>query len=679
VNAWRVVLGVGLSTLFFWTPPVLGQVLQLGRWDGSAEVLVNDSRLEIEIGGTTPTMFETENTRTEERLTIRNTRAYVLDPRLITFTLGGTFGLGQERFDAFAQGIGASDERDADLSGYDFFSSIFPGNNTFAANLFANRNKFIQTRELAGRTDVDVENRGVTLFARRLFIPSSLTIRQELNAETSSFGALVSGIDERRDVVRYEGQRGWENKQMILRYELVDKSDEIRPELDFESRDLNLNTSVDFGPDLNRRWDSRIRTLSRDDFSAEDRLDIDQFVHISHSPRLRTQYRYFLTDVERPSGETTSQTASFSLNHLLYESLTTDLQLGALDQSFVEGQRNVYSARLNLRYNKRLPRSGRLIAGLGLSTAKEDDDFEEAFVPQELHTFESPFALPVALDNANVIESSIEVTKIATGPPVVGCAAFPTPIALVEGVDYTLRTVGNRTEIVPLFCSAATPGINPGDTIAVDYRFTRGGEPVVFTSDTFRFDASVDYGWIRPFFIHYQTDEDLVSGTDTGFLTDRQSNRLGVELRYDRPRLRARLQLEGEEFDSDDEVYDALRADADLRYTLKPGIWATLRGRQSARDFSFPGPRSTDVRLLRADLTYARIANLYAVLFASVEDLEDSLVPDQRTAEFGLQARYRLGKLELNGTLSAIDVERGDTDSREYRVMLRVKRRFFGQ
>lgn len=641
------------------------------------EVLADSARVEVDTAGPPQIRSETENKRAEERITLRNTGAYVIDPRFITLSLGATFGRSQERSTAETNGSKLRENRDADLSGFDLFAGFMPGNDTFSANVFANRNKFIQTRELAGSTDVDVENRGVTFFANRLSIPSTLTIRQELDEEEARTGPIVTATDERRDIVSYEGRRGWENKQMVLRYEFIDKSDEVRPELDFESEEANVFTSVDFGPELNRRWDSRIRLFSREDFSEEDRLDVDQFVQIEHSERLRTQYRYFLIDTDRPGGETTTQTASFSLNHRLYESLTTDVQIDATDESFDDGERDIYNARVNLGYTKRLPREGRLLADLVVSTGKEEDDFEEAFVPQEQHTFATPFALPVRLDNPNVIASSVEVTKVANGPPVPGCSVFPVPIPLVEGVDYTLRAVGSTTEIVPLPCSLTTPGINPGDTIAVDYRFTRGGAPVTFTTDNFRVGVSVDYGWIRPFFIHEQRDQDLVSGSDDSFLNDEDSDTIGLELRYDRARLRASFLVEREDFESDDQAFEEVRADQFLRYSFKPGLWLTVNGRQSFKDFSFPEDRETDVKTVRATLTYARNTNLYVDVFAGVEDFEDTLVPDEHLAELGVQARWRLGKLEVNPSLKVIDVEREDTDSRETRAFVRVIRRFF--
>jgi hypothetical protein len=510
----------------------------------------------------------------------------------------------------------------------------------------------------------------------RLYLPSSLSFRRERFKEDSNTPTSVVRTDERRDVVRYEGLRGWVNKQMVLRYELVDKTDSFRPWLDYQTRDANLSTSVESGPELNRHWRSWIRVVSREGFSTQDRLETSQSLHISHGPNLKTSYRYHLDEIERSGGTTTSQTATFSLNHQLYESLNTDITLHGLDQSFDQGQRDAYGGALRLRYTKLLPRSGRLNAWFATAKRREDDDFEEAFVPQELHTFDPEFATPVTLDNANVVEGSVEVIKVANGPPVAGCPVFPAPTPLVEGVDYQLRPVGSRTEIVPEPCSATSPGINPGDTIAVDYRFTRGGEPVTFDTVINRWYLDVDYGWIRPFVTMERTDQDIVSGTDSGFLTDRKTNTVGVELSGTWSRLLGNLLLETEEYDSDDQVFDEDRATAQLRYTFTPNLQLSVNGVLNSAQHSFPEARESELVLLRAELTYGRNGNLFGSLFAALQDLEDTRVIDQRRTELGIEARWQLGKLDVNGTISVRDVERGASDTRDYRAMLHVKRRF---
>ncbi|MDH3673056.1 MAG: hypothetical protein OES46_18155, partial [Gammaproteobacteria bacterium] len=658
----------------FLTTPAAAQGCRLGKWGGSVELLADRSEVETETGSRETT---NDNTRTEERVTIRNRGAYVFDPRLLTLNLGVTFARSQEDTESQTNGTLFKDDSDDDLSGFDFYAGVLSGSDTFSANVFANRSEFTLNREFAGRTDIDVENRGATFSARRLPIPSTLTIRQELNDEESRTGPIVTATDERRDIVTYDGQRGWNNAVMVLKYESVDKSDDVRPDFDFESDEARVDTSLDFGPALNRRWDSRIRAFSREDFSEEDRLDFDQRVLINHSERLRTQYRYELDDTERPGGDVTTQTASFNLNHQLYESLTTNLLITASNDSFDDGDRDIHLASVNLGYSKRLPRQGHLNAGLGLSTQEEEDDFDEAFVAQEPHTFATPFALPEALDNPNVIESSVDVTKTVNGPAVPGCGVFPVPIPLVEGVDYTLSTVGSTTEIVPLPCSLTTPGINPGDTIAVDYRFTRGGAPVTFTTDQTRADFSVDYGWIRPFFSYQRMDQDLVSGSDDSFLTDQESDTIGVALRYDRTRLRANFLVAVEDFESDDQTYEEVRATQFLRYAFKPGLSLTVNGQQSFRDFSFPEDRETDIVAARAALSYRPRTNLSAEFFASVRDIEDTLVQDERRTELGVLAHWSYGKLEVHPSLTIIDIERDTSDSRDYRAFVRVIRRFF--
>ncbi len=80
--------------------------------------------------------------------------------------------------------------------------------------------------------------------------------------------------------------------------------------------------------------------------------------------------------------------------------------------------------------------------------------------------------------------------------------------------------------------------------------------------------------------------------------------------------------------------------------------------------------------MLRAELTYSRSGNFFGSLFARKQDLEDTRVLDQRTAELGIRARWQLGKLNVDGTISVLDVRRGMSDSRDYRMMLNVRRRF---
>ncbi len=642
------------------------------------DAYVDTARVESERGDSKTT---NANRIGQASVTLRNVNAVIVDPRLMLLTFGGTLGLAQGRTKTTVDGSTTEQDRDTDLSSYDVATSILPANNTFSADLFTNRSRFLERRELAGVTEFDLRNSGVGFSAMRLPLPSTLNFRQESNKSKTVTGPVVSATDERRDIITYEGRRGWENGVATLQMLAVDKSDKIRPELDFESRQGNLSTSIDFARGLNNRWDQKIALLSREGFSAEDRLDVDELVQIQHGERLRTQYIYRLFDSDRDTGDVTRKTGSFALFHQLYESLSTQAGLDVIDETFDTGDRKIARATLDLGYTKRLPRAGLLNAGLLLGHSREDDDFDEAFVSQELHVVGPP-GTTITLDNPNVITSSIVVSLNTSAPsaPVGSGCTRPTsvPIALQEGIDYTLQTLGNQIEIVPIRnCNAGNDGMVENDTIAVDYRFTRGGVPVSFTTDQIRFDVSVDYGWIRPFYSHEQRNQDLVEGTDDSFLTDQNRDILGVGLQFQRSRWGVGLVVGAERFDSTNQKYDELRATQSFTYLVKRGMTLNVSGNQSFKDFSSPESRQQDVVSVRAALDFVPRPNLLANFFLNARDFKDSLSSDERITELGAQVNWRLGKLVVNPRLKFVKVRRGSTDSQEVRLFVGISRALF--
>lgn len=660
----------GRADLFFLTAPAQAEVFRPGTWEGAIEAVVDFTRQDVRTGRSPQTSIESR--RTEERLTLRNVGASLYDPRLATFSLGGTFGLSQERLRTES----GSASREGTLWGYDAFASVLP-EQPYSLNLFANRNQAFLSRELAGRSEIQTESRGTTIFGRRLPIPSILSLRQELQEEESRTGDVVARRDERRNIITYEGQRGWIDSEMDLRYEFVDSSDRAVPDLSFRSHEGSLNYSLDFGSELNWRWDSRLRAFTRAGVADLTTATADELLRIDHTERLRTEYRYFLTHTDTPGGATTIHTGTFSLRHRLYESLTTTLGADASFQSLPGGQKERYRGRLDLAYTKRLPGEGRLVAGLGGGFEYEDDRFgvTETFIPQESHTAASPFALPIPLNNPFVVTASVVVTKVALGPLPAGCAAFSVPRTLTEGMDYTLRTVGDVTEIVPVACSLTSAGINPGDTIAVDYRFSVSPS-LTFTTVTWRADLSLDYRWIRPFFVHEQTEQTLVSGRDGRFLDDQRSDTVGTELRYDGQRLRGSILGEAQRFTSRRLAFDTARAKQFLALTILPELTLNLSGDQAFTDFSNPEGRETRTLAGRATLTYLFNAGLLADAFGGIRNLNDTLLPDERITEAGLRVRWRIHKLEVNPSLEFIDRRRGETDTKEYQASLHIIRRF---
>jgi len=662
-----------------WTPPAAAQLISAGPWQGELEVNLEYDRQDTKTAGAP--RIRLESTTAQEVLTLRNPAMHVYDPRLLTLSVEGSFGLSQERITDTAGDVGGF--RSGTLWGYDLLAQILP-EQPLALRLFANRTETRLPLGRPGRSDLTTETRGATLEARRLPLPSTLTVRQELLDEESRAEGVVGRRKEDRTILTYEGQRGFVDSELGLRYEFVDLADRVFPSLSYQSHEGRADYSLDFGSDLTWHWDSRLRAYRREggSFGGVASTDlttwlVDESLRIEHTDALQTFHRYLFTATETVGGTAATHTGTFTLSHQLYESLRTTLGAEGMLQRLQEGEKDVVGVRLDVAYTKGLPGRGRLTAGLGGVVQYEDDRFQgpESFVPQETHTAATPFPLSIRLANPFVVESSVVVTRVATGPLPVGCLPAPgPPTPLQLGQDYTLRTVGAVTEIVPIPCSPTTPGINAGDTIAVDYRFAVS-PALAFVTAGWHADVSLDYGWIRLFAAHDQSEQERVSGQDGRFLDDQRLDSVGAELRYDGPRATASVLGEARRFTSTRLSYDTLRSSQSVSLPVGRDLTLNLTADEALDDYR--GQDRQSRRLAgRATVTYLLGADLLAELVVGAQWLDDTLFPSEEVRAARLRVRWRIRKLEVNPTVEYYDRRRGDTDTREIRAALQVIRRF---
>jgi hypothetical protein len=652
----------------------------MAPWQGELEGAFEYDREESKTKGSPSQRFE--NTVAQEILTIRNPAIHVYDPRLLTLSVEGSFGLFQERLTETSGEVG--DFENGTLLGYDLLAQVLQGQ-PLALRLFANRTDSHLPLGRPGASAIETENRGATLEARWLPIPSTLTVRQELIDEESRVDGVVGRRDEARTYVTYEGFRGFVGAELDLRYEFLDLDDRVFPSLSYQSHEGVVGYNLDFGPDLTWHWDSRLRGYTRHGGAfngvASTDLDtvlVDETLWIDHTDALQSRYRYLFVSTDTAGGHADTHTATASVRHQLYESLLTLGTIEGVHQDLEQGARDVVSGRVDLAYTKRLPKGGRLRVGLGGSASYEDDRFDEAetFVPQETHVVAKPFALPLRLRNGFVIEGSITVTKTGLGPIPVGCLPPPgPPIPLVLGQDYTVRTVGSITEIVPVPCSTGSVGINPGETIAVDYGFAVSPD-LSFVTLGWRADVDLDYGWIRGYAAYDQSDQQKVSGFAGPFLDDQRIALVGAELRYEGERLTASALGEARRYDSTHLAYDTLRFSQSVSLALLDrDLVLSLFTDQTLDDYRSQDRQST--RLTgRATLTYLLGSSLQVEAVLGAQYLDDTLFPTEEVREAGLRVRWRFRQLEVNPSLFYYDRRRGDVDTSELRAILQVIRRF---
>lgn len=655
-------------------------MFQLGSWDSAIEAQADLSHLESKTSDAARSTFDTA--RTQERFTLRNSGAYVLDPRVLHLSIAGTFGLSQEYYSS----EGSSRSRDGTLEGYDLSATIL-SDKPVGLELFANRQEEFAPNVFTSQSKLLSEQRGATLWGRRLYIPSRVMFRQVHTAQTTRTGDSLSRFDVEENIVTYQGRRGWLDSEMDVNYEFTDSVDAFLPTSSYRQHDGGVTYSLDFGPELSRRWNSSLRYFKRTGAFDYATANADETLHIDHSDNLRSWYRYNFIRTTVGGGSTSTHLMDATAVHHLFRNLTTDVGVNGIVQQLEQGHRNTARGHINFAYQKRLPWDGWLRLGLGGAFDYQDEGFgnPESFIPREEHNAASPIALPITLDNPFAISSNpakpITIEKTPRrGPLPPGCVPPPPgPVNLQEGRDYTVRTIGAVTEIVPIPCSGAIPGINPGDTIAVSYFFAVPTS-LTFTTGFWQASVSLDYGWIRPYYLHEQIDQHQIGGSDSQFLNNQQSDTAGIELRYDQPLWRVSTRAEARRYLSHRISYNNYRASQSAAVRLLRQLTMNLTGEEGQTDYTNPA-RHTRSFAGHGALSYmfARRTGdvrMSADVSAGVQVLQDSLVPTEQTTNALLAIRWFWRNLEVSPTLGYYDIERGSSSTTELRLMLHTVRRF---
>jgi hypothetical protein len=636
----------------------------LGSWGAEAEVRFERDDQDTRIGGTSS---EFRRTRYEEQVGLRNRGFFIVDPRLFTGNLEGRFGLVQEdervdREERFRNGT---------LLGYSFDGAIL-SDKPYVVTLFANRNQSVLTREFGGRSEITFENRGGTFRLREdsvlrdlgfPYFSAVLGAREErLKEETTALGRTFRR-DEVRTVLSYEASKGFETSDLSLRYEFADLDDRQGVIGSFRTHTAGLTYSLDFGPTLNRRWDSRLQYLNRTGRNPVTFFSADEELRLDHHADLVTDYRYLFSRNEAGVGDTTTHTGIAFLQHRLYESLTSRLAASGTLQDFPAGERISTYGEADFAYRRAIPRRGQLFAGTGGRYQIDDNRFRLPLVAviDEPHTAPTPLGLGAGftLNNPFVVVSTIVVRNAVTG------------VQATLGVDYLIVQEGDFTKIVPL----AGGVIVGGDPLLVSYSF-EVNPSLKFSTLSWHGTLGVDYRWIALTAAHRQSDQDRVSGKDGRFLDDRTSDSVRLDLRGDWDRVRAVATAEYQVEDSTRLDFTAWQFSQSVSYRPLLDLLLSLSSQESFTEFTRPRRRSESLST-RGTLDWSPLTGLFVTGFLGLRVFDDSEVPSETIREAGLRARWTFARLEVAPAFTWSDRERGVAETTNLRFDVRVVRRFF--
>jgi len=682
-NPWnrKLVLAIIMEamTILFISEAVAAPVFTLGKWSGDVELGYLQSRQETH-EESVPTDKNVLR-RYDEQVTIRNQGFYLMDPRLLTGDLALTYGEFQQR-NHFSDDLQSDQNENGRLTGYAFDTSLLAAK-PYSGMFFANRNQSVSDREFGGRTDSTFESHGAAFrlredsFFRDWGVPyfsSTLSARQEHMQENTDEIGQKFQRDETRNTATLEAKKGFETADLSFRYEAVNDEDRVRPQNAYETQSANLNYSRDFGPTLNRRWDSRMEFfnfMNQNSANQNSRTYylVDEGVRIDHNVNLFTNYRYLFTRVATEAGYTTRQSGTILAQHRLYKNLTTTYtaQGAHTDQPNDSGTLDSYAGQVDLNYRRALTPGRRVFVRLGGRSQINDNNLKvsQIDVNDEPHIAPSPLggSAGFTLSNPFVITSTIVVVDARGG------GRLPT----TYGVDYDIVQEGDYTKIVPL---ATSPVINAGDPLLVSYSY-EVSPSIRYSTDSWWLSGGLDFSWLAVSYIHEVFDQTLLGGHDGKFLDDRQTDTAQLELRGDWRSVQARANAMQQIQDSTRLAYTRRQYGQFLSYRPQLDLVLAVDAQESITDYTLPEQRENRFRSIRFTLDRTVHGGWYTTVFAGERVTEDTLLETETVREAGIKARRSYGKLDVIPSLTWSDRKRGPVEFTDTRVEVRLVRRFF--
>ncbi len=642
---------------------------QLGKW--GAETLGSyhwDDQTHETAG---QPRISTASNRYDEELQIRNEGFYLIDPRLLIGALGINLDFFQEE-DRFEN---QSNSSNGIALGYDLNTTIL-GEEAYPSILRANRRQFTLDRDFGGRTEITNSLLEGSIRLREknplndyglYYFKSSLDVRRdESDQETRGRGRTYK-FNQARNAISYLADKGFQTADLKFRWDFSDvETNSGGSHLGFQSQRFSLDYGLDFGPTLNRRWDSRVNYSTR----SGSRGTGDSFfwgseeLHIDHYENLSTSYLYSLSHFDAEGTSSTGQVGQFRVDHRLYDNFSHGFALGGALQTFPNGDITSYWVGADSGYSHSIPWGGTFSLQNGGQYQINENNLasSQVLVIDEAHTAPASFGASVGftLNNTFVITSSISVVDTRGG------GRIPTEV----NVDYQVVQTGSQTQIFPLPTSLI---IEPGDPLAVSYIFQIPGD-ARYSTISRSINAGLNFSWIQLSFGHSDIWQTLLSGQGGGFLTNQTTDTAQIGVAHSLGPVEASGNAVWEKIEGNLERYTRVEFAQYLTYRPRWDTVLNMSGFESLIDYKLP-KRQTSTRSLQFSVNrYA--SDGYISAFAGLRNIEDSQLPTETSLEAGIRLALILGKLRVSPGFNWMDQTFGTTKAGSLRFNITVARHF---
>ena len=607
-----------------------------------------------------------------EGIEFHNGSIYVLHPAFFRTSVSLGFLAEQEK----TQSGDEHTSQTSHLVNYALDGTFFP-ESAYNVDLSAARNQSTYVLPSGTTTESQFETRSISFHMRdnnflreREWLPyftTNLRFSQQDDKQVTRTAGQTYRQDDHRDAAIFDFQNGGENSDLNFQYQYNRLDNRAYETGSYSSNSANLVYSIDFGPTLNRRWDSRVNYYSRNGRTVDSNLktlDVNEFVTIDHSVERSSYYNYQLTRQDTPLGNVTTQSGSVQAYQQVYNNLSATGNVSGIRTSLPDGSISSLGAAGNASYNHPLPWQGNVTLGVGGGYAETKSHVANGLVQVTDAVYTVPqnvgAGAAIELKDRNILTSSLVVVVIKGG------ARVPA----VLDVDYTIRLDGDRTSLVPNPLSVV---MLPGDTLNVSYGFGVSSDAKYATSSASG-SVALDWRWIGASYSHDQTDQWPLSGTDSSFLLDEHRDNVSLWLFGSWDALTARADANAVRYESTRLAYTERRFDQYVSWLPSPFMQVNFSANEYRTQYELPAHVTTG-GTIRLDLQWTQGAWL-TTGFVSRRVFRDTLQPHETVDEAGARMRRTWTKLDLNFVVGAQKRERGGASSLNGYFHLGIVRRF---
>jgi hypothetical protein len=419
-----------------------------------------------------------------ERLDIE-TEGWAYHPGLVIYTLRLS-PQWEQRSDEF--GIGEETKTRAFLSGY-LTELTFLQYKPYTLRIFANRYMSILKSNFAEKSKTESDTYGATLMLKYSVLPTTLSYNH-LESIQTGFYPTDKETDEFRLSMRYDKNLG----DTRLEASYTDSTE--------TTSGITINTiqqAANLQNYSNLTKDKRVTLGSvlsyrdtQSNFIKTLQYNVYENLLWRHRKNLTTNYSFRYNINKFGGAKSESSALSFNLRHLLYENLTTTVDIDGASNQFTGGRELIYGAGLNFNYMRRIP-WGMLNIDMGHDYKITERDITANYIqvidePITLRGSEITF-----LANKNIdIDSIVVRDNTRTIPYIKNTHYKVTEIGSSIGISRIGTTIGDGQEVLVSYKYLSTPafdystfnqsyGINLDlwYVLMIYYRFNRSKQRVI--------------------------------------------------------------------------------------------------------------------------------------------------------------------------------------------------------